>query len=81
MQRSNETMICFDSLNKNRNISIFSVTKPKNFVAFALTYVAESSAQLNDNFCMDSHNVDSDEAMMRGNEVINASSLQFLRSV
>ncbi len=30
---------------------------------------------------MTSHNVDSDEAMKRGDEALNASSLQFLRSV
>jgi hypothetical protein len=43
--------------------------------------VAESSALLNDDFCMTLHNVDSDEAMKRGDEALNASSLQFLRSV
>jgi hypothetical protein len=62
-------------------ISIFSVTKPKNFVAFAFTYVSVSSALLNDHFCMNSHYVDSDEVMKQGDEVLNASSLQFLRSV
>jgi hypothetical protein len=69
---------------KNRYISVFSVTKPKklkNFVILTFTYVAESSALLNDNFCMTSRNVDSDEAMKRGDEALNASSLQFLRSV
>jgi hypothetical protein len=30
---------------------------------------------------MNSHNVDSDEAMKRGDEALNATSLQFLRSV
>jgi hypothetical protein len=43
--------------------------------------VAESSALLNDDVCMTSNNVDSDEAMKRGDEALNASSLQFLRSV
>ncbi len=62
MQRSDEAMIFFASL-KNRYISVFSETKPKNFVVFAFTYVAESSALLNDDFCMTSCNVDSDEAM------------------
>jgi hypothetical protein len=66
-------MIFFASLKKN-HISVFSVTKPKNFVVFAFTYVSKSSALLNDDFCMNSHNVDGDEAL-------NASSLQFLRSV
>jgi hypothetical protein len=73
-----EAMICFASLQKNHYISVFSVTKPKNFVVFAFTYV---SALLNDDFCRYSHNVDSDEAMKRGDEALNASSLQFLRSV
>jgi hypothetical protein len=54
---------------------------PKNFVVFAFTYVLERSALLSDDFCMNSHNVDSDEAMMRGNEALNASSFQFLRSI
>jgi hypothetical protein len=48
---------------------------------FAFTYIAESSALLNDNFCMISINVDSDKAMKRGDEALNASSLQFLRRV
>jgi acetylglutamate kinase len=30
---------------------------------------------------MNSHNVDSDEAMKQGGEALNASSLQFLRTV
>jgi hemolysin-activating ACP:hemolysin acyltransferase len=63
MQRSDEAMIFFASLKKNRYISVFSVTKPKNFVVFAFTNVAESSALLNDDFCMTSHNVDSNEAI------------------
>jgi hypothetical protein len=69
------------SVKKNLYISVFSVTKPKNFVVFAFRYVAESSALLNDDFCMTSNNVDSDEAMKRGDKALNASSLQFLRSV
>jgi hypothetical protein len=32
-------------------------------------------------FCMDLYSVDSDEAMKRGDEALNASSLQFLSSV
>ncbi len=60
MQRSDD-FLC--QLKKNCFISIVSVTKPKNFVVFAFTYVLESSALLNDDFCMTSHNVDSDEAM------------------
>jgi hypothetical protein len=59
MQRSDEAMIFFASLKKKRYISVFSVTKLKNFVIFAFTYVAESSALLNDDFRMTLHNVDS----------------------
>jgi hypothetical protein len=43
--------------------------------------VSESSALLNDDFCMNSHNVEKDEAMKRGDEALNDSSLQFLRSI
>jgi hypothetical protein len=74
-------MICFASFLKNRYISVFFVIKPKNFVIVAFTCVSERFALLNDNFCMNSHNVDSDEAMKQGNEALNASSLQFLSSV
>ncbi len=42
---------------------------PKNFVVFAYTYVSKSSALLNDYFCMNSHDVDSNEVMKRGDEV------------
>jgi hypothetical protein len=66
---------------KNHYISLFSATKPKNFVVYAFRYLAESSALLNDDFCMTSHNVDSDEVMKQGNEELNTSLLQFLRSV
>jgi hypothetical protein len=59
-------MIFFVSYKKSlQYISVFSVTKLKNFVVFAFTYVAESSALLNDDFCMTSHNVDSNEVMKR----------------
>ncbi len=58
-------MIFFASFKKNHYISVFSITKPKNFVIFAFTYVVESSALLNDDFCMTSYNVDSDEVMKR----------------
>ncbi len=74
-------MIFFASWKKTRYISVFFLTKLKNFVIFAFTYVSKGSALLNDDFCMNSHNVDSDEAMKRGDEALNASSLQFLRSV
>jgi hypothetical protein len=41
--------------------------------------VAESSALLNDDFCMTSQNVDSDKAMKRGNEALNAPLFQFFK--
>jgi hypothetical protein len=59
---------------------LFSVTKTKNFVIVAFAYVSESSALLNDDFCMNSHIADSDEAIKRGDEALNASSLQFLEA-
>ncbi len=74
-------MICFASFFKNRYFSVFSVMKPKNFVIVAFTNVLESFALLNDDFCMNWHNIDSDEAMKQSNEALNASSLQFLSSV
>jgi hypothetical protein len=71
-------MIYFASYKKNRHISI---TKQKNFVVVVFTYVSDGkTALLNDNFCMNLHKVDSDEAMKQGDEALNASSLQFLRS-
>jgi hypothetical protein len=50
MQRSNEAMICFASLKKNRYISVFSVAKPRNCVVFAFIYVSETSALVNGDF-------------------------------
>jgi hypothetical protein len=43
--------------------------------------VLESFALHYGDFCIDFYNVDSDEAVKRGDEALNASSLQFLRSV
>jgi hypothetical protein len=64
-----------------RRLSI-SVAKAKYFVVLPLSYVLESHALLNGNFFMTLYSVDSDdEAMKRGNEALNASSLLFLRSV
>jgi hypothetical protein len=40
--------------------------------------VSRSQALFNGNFCMNLYFVDSDEAMKRGNEALNASLLQFL---
>ncbi len=53
----------------------------KNIVVFAFTFVLDIFGLLFDDFCMDLYSVDSDEAMKRGDEALNASSLQFLRSV
>jgi hypothetical protein len=53
-------------------------SKAKNFVVFAYTNVSRSQALFNGDFCMNLYSVDSDEAMKRGNEALNASSLQFL---
>jgi hypothetical protein len=53
----------------------------KNMVVFAFTYALESLAPFFGDFCMDLYSVDSDEAMMRGDEALNASSLQFLSSI
>jgi hypothetical protein len=43
--------------------------------------VLESFAMFYGNFCIDLYSVASDEAMKRGNEALNASSLQYLSSV
>jgi hypothetical protein len=43
--------------------------------------VSESHALFNGDFFMNLNSVDSDKAMKRGNEALNASSLLFLRSV
>jgi hypothetical protein len=53
---------------------VFSVAKSKNIAVgqFGLFY---------GDFCMDLNSVDSDEAMKRGDEALNASSLQFLSIV
>jgi hypothetical protein len=75
MPRSDQAMIY---IGKNRYISIAML---KNFVVFAFSYVPESFVLLYGNFCMNSYSVDSDEVMKRGYEALNASLLQFLRSV
>jgi hypothetical protein len=54
-------------------ISVVSITKPKNIVVFAFTFVFESFALYGD-FCMDLYSDESDEAL-------KASWLQFLSSV
>jgi hypothetical protein len=65
-------MICIGNFNKNSNIFVISVAKPKNFVVFAFTYVSRSPALFfNGDFCMNLYCVDSDEAMKRGDEAFN----------
>jgi hypothetical protein len=71
-------MISIGNFNKISYISVISVAKLKNFVVFAYTYVSRSQELFIGNFCMNLYFVDSDEAMKRGNEALNASSLQFL---
>jgi hypothetical protein len=66
---------------KNLYIFTISVAKPKNFVVFAATYVLYRYALLYGDFYMNSYSVDSNKAMERGDEALNASSLQFLRSI
>jgi hypothetical protein len=43
--------------------------------------VLQSFALFYGDFCKDLYSVDSDEAMKRGDEALNASSLQFFRTV
>jgi hypothetical protein len=61
--------------------SYISVAKAKNFVIFPFTYVSESPALLNGDFFMNLYSIDSNEAMKRGDEALNASLLLFLRIV
>jgi hypothetical protein len=79
MHRNDEAMIFIGNFNKNPYISIISAAKPKNCVVFAYTYVLRSPALFYGDLCMNLYFVDSDEAMKRGNEALNASSLQFLK--
>ncbi len=76
-------MICIGNLNFNKNsyISVISVAKQKHFVIFAFKYALRSHVLLNCDFCMNLYSVDRDEMMKRGDKVLNASSLQFLRSI
>ncbi len=74
-------MICVGNFKQNSFIFVISVAMPKNVVVFAFTYVSRRPALFNGNFCMNLYSVDSDEAMKRGDEAFNGSSLQFLRTV
>jgi hypothetical protein len=60
---------------------VVSVAKSKNIIVFAFTYVWKSFALFFGNFCIDIYSVDSDEAMKRGDEALNASLLQFFSIV
>ncbi len=77
-------MIFIGNFNKNSFISAISVTKQKNFVVFASTYVSRNPTLLLRRFlhefvfCWQRW---SDEAMKQGDEALNALSFQFLRSV
>ncbi len=63
-------------------ISVIFVKKPKNIVVFALNMCGGIFYNVSfGDFYMELHTVDSDEAMKRGDEAFNGSSLQFLRSV
>jgi hypothetical protein len=53
---------------------VISMAKPKNIIVIVFTYVLKSFALFYGNFCMDLYSVDSNEAMKRGNEALNASS-------
>jgi hypothetical protein len=66
---------------KNSVFFVVFVAKPKNNVVFAFTYVLDSFALFYGNFCMDTYSFDSDEAMKRGDEALNASLLQFFSIV
>ncbi len=69
------------AISKKIVISVVSLTKLKNIVVFAFTYALETFALFFGDFYMDLYSVDSDEGMKRGDEALNASSLQFLSSV
>ncbi len=72
-------MICIGNLKKNRVFSLLPLAKPKNFVVIVFTSVSRSPALFNGDFYMNLYSVDSDEAMKRGDEAFNGSSLQFLK--
>ncbi len=63
-------MIFISNFNKNSFISVISVAKQKNFVAFAETYVSRNPTLLYGDFCMNLYFVDSDEAMKRWSEAM-----------
>ncbi len=74
-------MICISNLEKIRIFYVNSAAKLKNVNVFSFSYVSGGSVLFYEDFGMNSYSVDIDEAMKRGNEALNASSLQFVRSV
>ncbi len=74
-------MNSIDNFQKELVFSVFSVAKSKNIVVFASTFLLDSFGLFYGDFCMDLYSVDSDEAMKRGDESLNASLLQFLSIV
>jgi hypothetical protein len=73
-------MICISNLEKTRIFYVNSAAKLKNVNVFSFSYVSGGSVLFYEDFGMNSYSVDIDEAMKRGNEALNTSSLQFLRS-
>jgi hypothetical protein len=60
---------------KKLYIFVIFLATPKNFVVFAFMYGSTSPALVNGDFCMNLYSVASDEAMKRGDEAFNGSSL------
>jgi hypothetical protein len=71
-------MIFIGNFNTN---SFISVTKQKTLLSLLKHMCREMLLCFYGDFCMNLYFVDSDEAMKRDDEALNASSLQFLRSV
>ncbi len=59
----------------------FPYQSRKTSSSFSFTFVLDSFGLFYGDFCMDLYCVDLDEAMKRGDEALNASSLQFLSIV
>jgi hypothetical protein len=66
---------------KNLLFFVVSVAKAKNNIVLCLYICVGECCPVFGNFCMDIYGVDSDEAMKRGDEALNASLLQFLSIV
>jgi hypothetical protein len=74
-------MICIGNLEKIHIFYVNSAAKLKNVNVFTFSYVSGGSVLFYEDFSMNLYSVDIDEAMKRGNKALNASSLQFSRSV